>query len=99
MWTVEEGGVGIPCEDLVSFQVGCKSSGGGNKLQARLTLTNTNHSGASVTISLDGEPFTVPIRGNQAKLSVKETTTGPHTIELTDPAGCFAPVVVGCPTE
>ena len=99
MWTVEEGGVGIPCEDLVSFQVGCKSSGGGNKLQARLTLTNTNHSGASVTISLDGEPFTVPISGNQAKLSVKETTTGPHTIELTDPAGCFAPVVVGCPTE
>ena len=39
------GGGGIPCGDLVSFQVRCKSGGGGQKLQARLTLTDTSHSG------------------------------------------------------
>ena len=32
---VDGGGGGIPCGDLVSFQVRCKSSGGGQKLQAQ----------------------------------------------------------------
>src|SRR5580765_3951390 len=59
MWTVDEGGGGIPCGDLVSFQVRCKSGGGGQKLQAKLTLTDTSHSGEQVTITVDGDPFTV----------------------------------------
>src|SRR5262245_58500738 len=40
MWTVDGGGGGIPCEDLLSFQVRCKESGGSHKLQTRLTLAN-----------------------------------------------------------
>ena len=42
---ISQGGGGIPCEDLVSFQARCKSGGGGQKLQAKLTLTDTSHSG------------------------------------------------------
>jgi outer membrane protein assembly factor BamB len=91
-----EGGGGIPCADLVSFQARCKSSGGGNKLQAQLTLTNTSHSGEQVTITVDGNPTPVTINGNKAQLSINNPGPGEHTIELTDPAGCFPPAVPSC---
>ncbi len=91
------GGGGIPCGDLVSFQVRCKSSGGVDKLQARLTLTNTSHSGEQVTITVDGNPNSVTINGNVAKLQINNPGVGPHTVELTDPAGCFPPSTPNCP--
>lgn len=91
------GGGGIPCEDLASFQVRCKTTGSGaHKLQARLTLTDTSHSGEQVTISVDGAPNVVTISGNKAQLSINNAAAGEHTVELTDPAGCFAPMVTGC---
>jgi len=89
-------GGGIPCEDLVSFQARCQPSGGGNKLQAKLTLTNTSHSGEQVTITVDGNPTPVTINGNKAQLSINNPAPGQHTIELTDPAGCFPPMVPSC---
>ena len=90
------GGGGIPCEDLVSFQARCKSTGGGQKLQAKLTLTDTSHSGEQVTITVDGNPTPVTINGNKAQLSLNNPAPGEHTIELTDPAGCFPPMVPSC---
>ena len=96
MWTVDEGGGGIPCGDLVSFQVRCKSGGGGPKLQARLTLTDTSHSGEQVTITVDGNPTLVTINGNKATLSINNPAPGQHTVELTDPPGCFPPMVPSC---
>ena len=57
MWTVDGGGGGIPCEDLVSFQARCQSNGSAHRLQAKLTLTDTSHSGEQVTITVDGTPF------------------------------------------
>jgi probable HAF family extracellular repeat protein len=96
MWTVDEGGGGIPCGDLRSFQARCQSSGGGQKLQAKLTLTNTSHSGEQVTITVDGNPTPVTINGNKAQLSINNPAPGDHTIELTDPAGCFPPSMPSC---
>jgi probable HAF family extracellular repeat protein len=96
MWTVDGGGGGIPCGDLVSFQVRCKSGGGGQKLQARLVLTDTSHSGEQVTITVDGDPTPVTINGNKAQLSINNPAPGEHTIELTDPAGCFPPATPSC---
>jgi hypothetical protein len=90
------GGGGIPCGDLVSFQVRCKHAVGGDKLQAKLTLTNTSHSGEQVTIEVDGNPHSVTINGNKASLQINNEPVGQHTVELTDPAGCFAPVVTNC---
>jgi len=89
------GGGGIPCGDLVSFQVRCKHNTGGDKLQAKLTLTNTSHSGQQVTITVDGNPNSVTINGNKATLSINGSL-GQHTVTLTDPAGCFAPVITNC---
>jgi probable HAF family extracellular repeat protein len=96
MWTVDEGG-GIPCEDLLSFQARCKSTGGGgHKLQARVILTDTSHSGEQVIITVDGDPTPVTINGDRAQLSINNPAPGEHTIELTDPAGCFPPAVPSC---
>ena len=89
-------GGGIPCGDLVSFQARCKSGGGGQKLQAKLTLTNTSHSGEQVTITVDGNPTPVTINGNKAQLSINNPAPGEHTLELTDPAGCFPPMMPSC---
>jgi hypothetical protein len=91
------GGGGIPCGDLLTFEARCKAGGGGShKLQARLTLTDAGHSGEQVTITVDGDPHVVTINGERAELSLNNPTTGGHTIELTDPAGCFAPKVPSC---
>jgi len=89
------GGGGIPCADLVSFQVRCVHHTGGDKLQARLTLTNTSHSGEQVTITVDGNPNSVTINGNTATLQLNETL-GSHTVTLTNPAGCFPPSMPTC---
>jgi hypothetical protein len=87
------GSGGIPCADLVSFQVRCKPGG---KLQAKLTLTSTAHSGEMVTITVDGTPHTVTINGNKATLQLNNSATGVHTVTLTDPAGCFPPSMPTC---
>src|SRR5437870_7454424 len=87
---------GIPCGDLVSFQVHCKHITGGDKLQAKVTLTNTSHSGQQVTITVDGNPHSVTTNGNVAKLQIPNEPLGQHTVALTDPAGCFAPVITNC---
>ena len=89
-------GNGIPCGDLVSFQVRCKHNVGGDKLQAKLTFTNTSHSGQQVIITVDGNPTPVIINGNKAQLQIPNEPLGQHTVELTDPAGCFAPVITNC---
>jgi hypothetical protein len=90
------GGGGIPCGDLVSFQARCQSNGQAHRIQAQLTLTNTSHSGEQVTITVDGNPNSVTINGNKAKLQINNPALGNHTVELTDPAGCFAPVITNC---
>ena len=92
-----DGGNGIPCADTASLQVRCKATAGGNRLLLRLNMTNTSHTGEEVTITVDGEPFTLVISGMRAQLSVPNAAPGAHTIELTDPAGCLAPVMSTCP--
>lgn len=91
-----EGGGGIPCGDVVSFQARCRPTRNGHRLLARVTLTDTNHSGEQVTISVDGAPNMVTISGNRAQLSINNAADGEHTLELTDPAGCFPPIVTTC---
>ena len=90
------GGGGIPCGDLVSFQARCRHSTGGDRLQAKLTLTNTSHSGEQVTITVDSTPHSVTINGSTATLQINNEPLGQHTVTLTDPAGCFAPVITNC---
>src|SRR5207248_11117158 len=87
---------GIPCGDLVSFQARCKHTVNGDRLQAKLTLTDTSHSGEQVTITVDGNPNSVTINGNTATLQIPNEPLGQHTVELTNPAGCFPPSTPTC---
>ena len=87
---------GIPCEDLRSFRVRCVATARGDKLQAKLVLTDTSHDGEDVTITVDGNSNQVTINGNKATLQIN-SSPGTHTVELTDPAGCFAPSMPTCP--
>ena len=90
------GGGGIPCEDIASFQARCKPTRSGPRLLVRVTLADTSHSGEQVTISVDGAPNVVTISGKSAQLSINNAAAGEHTVELTDPAGCFPPIVTTC---
>jgi hypothetical protein len=78
--------------------VRCKSTGGGgHKLQARVILTDTSHSGEQVSITIDdGDPIPVTINGNRAQLQLSNPAPGEHTVALIDPAGCFAPAMPSC---
>jgi len=90
-----EGG-SIPCDDLVSFQTRCiRNDAGKHRVQARLTLSDTSHSGGQVTIAIDDKPFTVPINGNRADLSLN-AQLGSHSFALIDPPGCFPPAEREC---
>jgi len=97
-WTsLVAGGGGIPCEDLISFQARCKTNGGGgHRLQARVTLTDTSHNGEQVTITVDGEAIPVTVEGQRAQLSMNNAEPGSHTLELTDPSDCFSSIVTEC---
>jgi hypothetical protein len=86
----------ISCGDIVSFNARCKSVTGGSRLRAQVLFTDTSHSGEQVTITVDGEPISVTVNGRRAVLSIIRKTFGQHTFELTNPAGCFAPLSPDC---
>ncbi len=88
---------GIPCADTVRFQSRCIVSGSTNRLQYRLVLTDTSHDGEQVTVEVDGAPFLLPVNDGRAQTSINGALPGPHTIELTDPVGCFPAAVRTCP--
>jgi hypothetical protein len=94
-WTSLITAGGISCDDVASFQARCKPAGSGHRLQARVTMTDTSHDGEQVTITVDGVATPVMIAGQRAQLSI-QGQPGPHTFELTDPAGCFPPIVSEC---
>lgn len=100
-WTSLVGaGNEIPCEDVLKFRVRCiDPTGAGNKLQFRVVLTDTTHDGEQVTVEVDGEPYVLTIFGNKAQTSINGALPGPHTVELTEPAGCFPVEEPTCPGD
>jgi hypothetical protein len=91
------GGGGIPCGDTARFIARCLNLGPGNKLQVRLVMTDTSHDGESVTVEVDAAPQVLTIAGSLAQLVVPGAAPGPHSVELTDPAGCFPVRMPVCP--
>ena len=56
--------------------------------------------GKSEATELDGDPHVVTLMSNGTrsigKLQVPGAGAGSHTVEMVDPAGCFAPVTFSC---
>jgi hypothetical protein len=91
------GGNDIACGDVLRFQARCIAGGAGNRLQFRVTLTDGSHDGEPVTVTVDGEPFVLNVAGGRAQMSINGALPGAHTLELSDPVGCFPPVERTCP--
>jgi glucose/arabinose dehydrogenase len=86
---------GIPCSDITQFQSRCRPGG---LIQARVIMANSAHAGESIEISIDQVPHSVVISpSGRAVFSMSGFSPGSHTVELTDPPGCFPPVNVVCP--
>lgn len=93
------GGGGIPCGDTLRFLAQCVNPGTGNKLKIRLVMTNSSHDGEPVTVDVDGAPQILTINGVRAQTVINGAAPGPHTVELTDPAGCFPVATPVCPAN
>jgi hypothetical protein len=88
----------IPCEDFTGLLARCVSNG---TVQARVTLLNsTVHAGKTVEITVDSTVYQPVIVTNgthsRAQVVIPGSSTGNHTVSLTDPADCFTPRVVTC---
>lgn len=84
-------GGGITCDDVKKFKAKCKRS----KLIVNVIMVDDSHDGESVGIDINGEAVSLEIRGNKAALK-RPNQSGPKTVTLTDPAGCFNPRQVDC---
>jgi len=87
------GATGPTCSDVVKLKASCSAG----KLVATLLLADGSHSGQTVTMSVDGTSFDVPIADNKAKLVRKRQASGSHQVQLTDPASCGISKTVTCP--
>jgi len=88
---------GIPCADTLTFSAVCMSRPSGNGLRIRLLMTDASHDGQPVTVTVDGVEHLSSIQGDRARVGLRGVAPGSHTVELTKPAGCFAPVTAVCP--
>ena len=85
----------VPCEDISQFQTRCRPGG---TVQARVTLTDNSHTGDRVEFTIDDVAYEATVAQNRrALLSLPGFALGAHTVELTEPPGCFDLVMVMCP--
>jgi len=67
-------------------------------MQARINLTNANHTGDLVEFTIDDVPYETTVGSNRrALISLSGFNIGSHDVELTEPPGCYPPIVVTCP--
>lgn len=86
------GGDPIPCSDITGFNASCRRGG---RVKANVTVSSV-HNGKTVTIEIDGTPFTVTIANGKANLNQSGYGAGSHTVELVDPPGCRSAITVTC---
>ncbi|MCH8967344.1 MAG: hypothetical protein IID43_06665 [Planctomycetes bacterium] len=89
--TVGCGGGEITCDDVKKFKTSCRKG----KLKTITRMTDASHDGQSLGIDINGEPFEVKIRRKKARL-VRKRQSGPQTVTLTQPEGCFDPRKFDC---
>jgi hypothetical protein len=63
-------------------------------------MVDASHAGDIIEISIDEVPYQVVIDASgRGLLSQAGFSSGPHTVELTNPGQCFVPIVVTCRTS
>jgi hypothetical protein len=66
-------------------------------LSIRLRMADGSHDGEPVTVEVDGAAEVLTIDGSWAQTVISDAAPGRHTVELTEPAGCFPIVKPTCP--
>jgi hypothetical protein len=90
----------IPCADTLRFIARCIDAGdAGNKLGIRLVFTDGGHDGEPVSVSVDGTSRELVVRNGRAQALISGAASGPHAVELTNPAGCFPLQTPVCPED
>lgn len=85
------GSGGIPCDDIRRLRGFCLRSG----LLVVTRMTDSSHDGEKIGVEVNGTQHDLTINGNRA-FHFDFGFSGIAVIELTDPAGCVAPVAVDC---
>jgi len=83
----------ITCDDIKKFKGKCRRGG---KVKGKVILTDTGHSGQTVTIAIDGAPFELKVNGKKAKFN-ECCFQGLIVISLEDPPDCVDPIESTCP--
>jgi len=84
------------CSKVSQFQARCRPGG---VIKARVIMADASHAGDVIEISIDDVPYEVTIDASgRGQLSQGGFSSGPHTVELTNPGQCFDPIVVTCRT-
>ncbi len=83
----------IECNEIKKFNGKCK---GGGKVKGKLVLTNKNHQGQTITVSVGGELVEATVQGKKAKYS-HCCSQGFIEIRLLDPPDCVPPIPAVCP--
>lgn len=82
----------VYCDDIVGMKAACV---GGNVI-VRIGLTDTSHDGESIAVRVGSDVHVVPIQGRRARL-IAPGYAGAVQVDLIEPAGAVAPIVVDCP--
>ncbi len=83
----------VTCSDVKGIRARCRPGG---LIQAIVCLTRFCPDGDIVQISIDQVPYELTLSGGTGILSIGGFSPGIHTVELTDPSGCFPALEVTC---
>ncbi len=83
----------VPCGDLRRLRsVKCKRG----RIKAKVLMNDKLRDRQRLTFSFNGVSLDTRVKRRSAKLKHDGGYTGPQTLTLTDPPGCFPPVAVDC---
>lgn len=84
----------LTCDQINKFNATCNSTR--SRITIKVAATTKDVNGYAVQIAVDGQPQNLVLTGKKAKTQ-QLVLPGDHTVELIDPAGCRAPIVITCP--
>jgi hypothetical protein len=98
VFDVAGSGSGIPCEDVSRVKAKCSSNG--RVLIGINLVPGSGHDGKVVEIQVDSTIVAeATVMNDRARVEVRASAANTHLVELTDPTGCQAPLVVNCATS
>lgn len=84
--------VATSCEEVASVEARCNAS----RLSLLVNLADASQDGGVAALTVDGEPFALPIVGNKAFFAVRNPPATPVVLLVSDEDSCVPPVTPVC---